>query len=136
MSDQSDIDDMDFESECYCDPANGVEMCNQCIIASLHQRIADLEAADALAKLRADLQRSEFKRAQYEERLGMVDAQMLHIINENNARWRKRDAEMAELEKDRARLDFLLAGPAGICIGLKWGAVSTREEIDNVMKEE
>ena len=43
MSNQSDIDDMDFESECYCDPANGVEMCNQCIIASLHQRVAELE---------------------------------------------------------------------------------------------
>ena len=55
MSNQSDIDDMDFESECYCDPANGVEMCNQCIIASLHQRVADLEAGTALAKLRAEL---------------------------------------------------------------------------------
>ena len=113
-----------LRSCCTCEPESGIDPCNWC------------KTADALAKLRADLQRSEFKRAQYEERLGMVDAQMLHIINENNARWRKRDAEMAELEKDRARLDFLLAGPAGICIGLKWGAVSTREEIDNVMKEE
>ena len=76
MSNQSDIDDMDFESECYCDPANGVEMCNQCIIASLHQRVADLEAGTALAKLRAEL----------------ADA----------------NRRVADLERDRARLDYIM----------------------------